>query len=275
MAQYYILQGDYKNAIEFSTTAIEYKHEIASSYLVRGIAHRNNGNINEALSDLQKAISINRQFTKAYITMGNTLMSIGLTNKDLPYYTEALKQNPSNKKIKKIVTLLAESDWMYNYISLTVFSKALISKGQHKRVQTNFRYFTFLRAGKYSSIHRTNAEESGGVMHSFVEDWNTAKAAMDMNFHIYFSGIVTFNSAKELKVVAKKMPLDRMLVETDAPYLAPVPYRGKSNQPAYVRYVAEHIAELRNTDVESIAEATTDNYFKLFSTAKRSAILAV
>ena len=118
-------------------------------------------------------------------------------------------------------------------------------------------------------LKEENAAEAGGVMHCFVEDWNTAKAAMDMNFHISFSGIVTFNSARELQDVARKMPLDRMLVETDAPYLAPVPYRGKSNQPAYVRYVAEKIAELRNTDVESIAAATTDNYFKLFSSARR------
>ena len=118
-------------------------------------------------------------------------------------------------------------------------------------------------------LKEENAAEAGGVMHCFVEDWNTAKAAMDMNFHISFSGIVTFNSARDLQDVARKMPLDRMLVETDAPYLAPVPYRGKSNQPAYVRYVAEKIAELRNTDVESIAAATTDNYFKLFSSARR------
>jgi len=118
-------------------------------------------------------------------------------------------------------------------------------------------------------LEEENAADVGGVMHCFVEDWDTAKAAMDMNFHISFSGIVTFNSARELKEVARKIPLDRMLVETDAPYLAPVPYRGKSNQPAYVRHVAEHIAELRNTDVESIARATTDNYFKLFTTAKR------
>ena len=118
-------------------------------------------------------------------------------------------------------------------------------------------------------LKEENAAEAGGVMHCFVEDWNTAKAAMDMNFHISFSGIVTFNSARELQEVARKMPLDRMLVETDAPYLAPVPYRGKSNQPAYVRYVAEQIARLRNTDVEAIAAATTDNYFKLFSSARR------
>ena len=124
-------------------------------------------------------------------------------------------------------------------------------------------------------LKEENAAEAGGVMHCFVEDWNTAKAAMDMNFHISFSGIVTFNSARELQDVARKMPLDRILVETDAPYLAPVPYRGKSNQPAYVRYVAEQIARLRNTDVEAIAEATTDNYFSLFTSAKRPVNLVV
>jgi TatD DNase family protein len=124
-------------------------------------------------------------------------------------------------------------------------------------------------------LKEENAAEAGGVMHCFVEDWNTAKAAMDMNFHISFSGIVTFNSARELQDVAKRMPLDRMLVETDAPYLAPVPYRGKSNQPAYVLHVAEQIARLRDTDVESIAAATTDNYFKLFSSARRPATLEV
>ena len=118
-------------------------------------------------------------------------------------------------------------------------------------------------------LKEESAAEAGGVMHCFVEDWGTAKAAMDMNFHISFSGIVTFNSARELQDVARKMPLDRMLVETDSPYLAPMPYRGKSNQPAYVRYVAEKIARLRNTDVEAIAAATTDNYFKLFSSARR------
>ena len=108
------------------------------------------------------------------------------------------------------------------------------------------------------------AGEAGGVMHCFVEDWDTAKAAMDLNFYISFSGIVTFNSAKTLQEVAARMPIDRMLVETDSPYLAPVPYRGKPNQPAYVRYVAERIAGLRETSVEEIAEQTTSNYFRLF-----------
>ncbi len=120
-------------------------------------------------------------------------------------------------------------------------------------------------------LKEENAAEAGGVMHCFVEDWEVAKKALDMNFYISFSGIVTFNSAKELKQVAKNIPLDRMLVETDSPYLAPVPFRGKSNQPAYVRHVAEHIAALRDISIEEIAEATTNNYFRLFKTASRSA----
>lgn len=113
-------------------------------------------------------------------------------------------------------------------------------------------------------LKEEKADEIGGVMHCFAEDRDAAKAALDLNFMISFSGIVTFNSAKELKEVAKMVPLDRMLVETDSPYLAPVPFRGKSNQPAYVRNVAEHVAELRGTTLEEIAMATTQNYFSLF-----------
>ena len=118
-------------------------------------------------------------------------------------------------------------------------------------------------------LKEESAEQVGGVMHCFVEDWEVARRAMDLNFYISFSGIVTFNSAKELKNVAKLMPLDRMLIETDSPYLAPVPFRGKPNQPAYVRYVAEHIAELRGIPVEQVGEQTTDNFFNLFRHARR------
>lgn len=104
----------------------------------------------------------------------------------------------------------------------------------------------------------------GGVLHCFTEDWAMASAAMEQNFYISFSGIVTFKSATVLQDVAKKMPSDRMLIETDAPYLAPMPHRGKSNVPAYVRYVAEFIAKLRDVPLEEIAQQTTDNYFRLF-----------
>jgi TatD DNase family protein len=113
-------------------------------------------------------------------------------------------------------------------------------------------------------LKEEKADEIGGVMHCFVEDWETAQKAMDLNFYISFSGIVTFNSAKELKEVAKRMPADKYLVETDSPYLAPVPFRGKPNEPAYVRNVAEYIAGLREQSVEDIAEQTTKNYIRLF-----------
>ena len=114
-------------------------------------------------------------------------------------------------------------------------------------------------------LKEEGADEVGGVMHCFVEDWEVAKRALDLNFDISFSGIVTFNSAKELKHVAEVMPIERMLVETDSPYLAPVPHRGKPNQPAYVRYVAECIAELRGTQWQEIAEQTRENYFRRFA----------
>ena len=105
-------------------------------------------------------------------------------------------------------------------------------------------------------------------MHCFAEDWATAQRAIEMNFYISFSGIVTFKSAEVLKDVARRVPLDRMLIETDSPYLAPVPHRGKTNQPAYVKHVAECIAELRGDDYETIATASTENFFKLFRAAK-------
>ncbi len=113
-------------------------------------------------------------------------------------------------------------------------------------------------------LKQEQAAEVGGVLHCFTEDWDMAKAAMDLNFYISFSGIVTFRNASELQAIAKRMPLERMLVETDAPYLTPMPYRGKPNQPGYTRYVAEFIAELRQEPLEKIAEQTTANFCKLF-----------
>ena len=113
-------------------------------------------------------------------------------------------------------------------------------------------------------LRQERALDVGGVMHCFVEDLETAQRAMDLNFLISFSGIVTFKNAGELKEVARALPLEAMLVETDAPYLAPVPFRGKPNQPAYVRYVAEHIAALRDTSLEQVAAATTANYQRVF-----------
>jgi TatD DNase family protein len=113
-------------------------------------------------------------------------------------------------------------------------------------------------------MREERAAEAGGVMHCFTETWEVAQAALEEGFHISFSGIVTFKNAQTVKEVARRVPLERMLIETDSPYLAPVPYRGKTNQPAYVRYVAEEIARLRETTVEEIAAATSANFFRLF-----------
>jgi TatD DNase family protein len=108
------------------------------------------------------------------------------------------------------------------------------------------------------------AGEVRGVMHCFTESWEVAASAMDLGFYISFSGIVTFKNARSLKEVARKVPLERMLIETDSPYLAPVPFRGKVNQPGLVKHVAEEIARLRDVPFEDIARATTENFHKLF-----------
>jgi TatD DNase family protein len=147
------------------------------------------------------------------------------------------------------------------------------------------RFRTHIRAsratGKPLIIHTRSASEdtirimreegagpkaggAGGVMHCFTESLEVAQAAMEMGFYISFSGIVTFKSAKDLQAVASAVPLEHMLIETDAPYLAPVPHRGKTNEPGFVRHVAEFLAKLKDVPVEHVARQTTDNFFQLF-----------
>lgn len=144
------------------------------------------------------------------------------------------------------------------------------------------RFRTHIRASRESGlpliIHTRSAREdtiaimreeqaqiAGGVMHCFTETWEVAQAALDLNFYISFSGIVTFKNATQLQEVAQRVPLDRLLIETDSPFLAPVPYRGKTNNPSLVIHVAEKIAELRGISVKEVEEASTENFFRLFS----------
>lgn len=149
---------------------------------------------------------------------------------------------------------------------------------QHERFRTHIRAAQQL--GKPLIIHtrdatadtlrileEENADKVGGIMHCFVEDWETAQRAMAMGFYISFSGVVTFKNARALQAVAKKVPLTQMLVETDAPFLAPVPHRGEINRPAYVRHVAQFIATLREESLEKIAQITTENFFRLFKSS--------
>jgi TatD DNase family protein len=113
-------------------------------------------------------------------------------------------------------------------------------------------------------MREEGAEQAGGVMHCFTESLEVARAAMDLGFHISFSGIVTFKNARDLHAVAQAVPLERMLIETDAPYLAPVPHRGRRNEPSFVPHVAARLAELHGVAVERVAEQTSGNFFRLF-----------
>ena len=118
-----------------------------------------------------------------------------------------------------------------------------------------------------ATLREHRAEECGGVMHCFAEGWDIAEQALDMGFYISFSGIVTFKSAKNVQEVAQRTPLDRILVETDSPYLAPAPHRGKTNEPAYTKHTAEFVAELRGMPYEEVRDATTENFYRLFAKA--------
>ena len=120
-----------------------------------------------------------------------------------------------------------------------------------------------------SIMSEEGASDAGGVMHCFSEDWPTAKAALDLGFYVSISGIVTFKNADTVREVARQIPSDRLLVETDAPYLAPVPHRGHTNEPAFVADTARFLAELRGVDLETLAQQTTDNFFELFPLATR------
>ena len=152
---------------------------------------------------------------------------------------------------------------------------------QRKRFRTHIR--AAILAGKPLIIHTRSAAEDtlrimqeegvhqvGGVMHCFTENLEVAQEAIKMGFYISFSGIVTFKNATQLKEVAQAIPLDKILVETDSPYLAPVPFRGKTNQPAYVKYVAQEVANLRGINLEAVTQATTQNFFNLFKHARIS-----
>jgi TatD DNase family protein len=146
---------------------------------------------------------------------------------------------------------------------------------QRERFRTHIR--AALSAKKPLIIHTRSASEDtinilkeegadriGGVMHCFTESLEVARKAMDMGFYISFSGIVTFKSAKDLQETCKQVPLERMLIETDSPYLAPIPYRGKTNEPAWVSKVGEFIANLKGVPIEKLASSTSDNFYQCF-----------
>ena len=120
-------------------------------------------------------------------------------------------------------------------------------------------------------LQEEGADEVGGVMHCFTESWEMAQQSMELGFYVSFSGIVTFKNARDLQETASKMPMDRLLIETDSPYLAPVPYRGKRNGPSLVVHVADKIAELQGLSAQEVADQSTENFYRLFSKVERQA----
>ena len=156
---------------------------------------------------------------------------------------------------------MAEKTAKYDHVWLTCgahpLNKPLIIHTRDAQADT----LAILRAEK--------AENVGGILHCFTESWEMAEQAIAMGFYISFSGIVTFKNASALREVAKKVPADRFLIETDAPYLAPVPHRGKQNQPAYVVEVAKHLASIRGTSVAEIAQQSSDNFHRLFPRTRK------
>ncbi|MDV7103947.1 YchF/TatD family DNA exonuclease [Vibrio sp. TH_r3] len=181
-----------------------------------------------------------------------------------PFSLDLLKQYANNPKVVAIgetgldyhyqpETKPLQTERFEQHVELAVeLNKPLIIHTRDARVDT----LSILRAG--------HAEKCGGVIHCFTEDLEFAENAMALGFYISISGIVTFKQALELKQVVKELPLDRLLIETDSPYLAPVPHRGKENQPAYVVEVAQYIAQLKGISLTEVAEKTTRNFHELF-----------
>lgn len=172
-----------------------------------------------------------------------------------------LAQHPHNVAIGEtgLDYFRAEGDLEWQRERFRTHIRAAVASGKPLIIHTRE-----AREDTIAILRQEGAEQAGGVMHCFTETWEMAQAAMEMGFYISFSGIVTFKNAEALRDVARQVPLERLLIETDSPYLAPVPFRGKPNEPKHVARVAEKIAELRELPVEELAAATTQNFHRLF-----------
>ncbi|WP_112478350.1 TatD family hydrolase [Vibrio variabilis] len=218
------------------------------------------------------------------------LLSVGVTLDSFPAMMELIKPYPQIKASCGVHPLDVESDFCLEQFKRYVEDERVVAVGetgldyhyQPETAELQKRRFEqqvdlAVDVNKPLIIHTRNArqdtldilrnghaERCGGVIHCFTEDLPFAQAAMELGFYISISGIVTFRQAKELKEVVRQLPLERLLIETDSPYLAPIPHRGKENQPAYVVEVAAYIAQLKGVSLSEVAEKTTKNYHDLF-----------
>ncbi|WP_010285202.1 TatD family hydrolase [Bacillus timonensis] len=210
---------------------------------------------------ITRAIELANQYEFIYATVGwHPVDAIDMTDEDLKWIEE-LSAHPK-------VVALGEMGLDYYWdkspkdIQKEVFRKQIaLAKKVKLPIIIHNREAT---ADIIEILQEENASEVGGIMHCFTGSVEVAKQCMDMNFYISFGGPVTFKNAKKPKEVAAEIPLDRLLIETDCPYLTPHPYRGKRNEPSYVKYVAEQIAELKGVSFEEIAQKTSDNAKRFF-----------
>ena len=224
------------------------------------------------------AVSV-REFDDMYETVKgfeNVSVSCGvhpLHQEDVEDYADLLKAASNSKVVAVGETGL---DYYYSKDTQSVQKQSFID---HIKVanEVNKPLIIHTRDARQDTLNllkEHKAPETGGVLHCFTEDWEMAEAAIELGLYISISGIVTFRTATELQDVVRKVPIERLLVETDSPWLAPVPYRGKQNQPGYVREVAEFVAELKGISFEQVAKTTTDNFYELFK-IPRSASKAI
>lgn len=187
-----------------------------------------------------------------------------------PCEDPAVMQRASVEKLIELAQ--AEKVWALGETGLDYFhstdfiaeQKACFARHIHASQQVKKPVVVHTRSAKHETVDIIRAEKSThGILHCFTEDWETAKAVLDCGYYISFSGIVSFKNAQDLRDVAKQVPLDRLLIETDSPYLAPMPYRGKPNEPKYVPYVAKALSDVYDKTLEEIAFITTQNFENL------------
>lgn len=242
----------------------------------------------------QKHQDIADALAKAEARGVSHLLCVSVTLEQFPAMLEKIAPFPNVFASCGVHPLDQESAWSKEQLQQLAADPRVVAIGEtgldyfyhpeHKAIQqAAFReHIRVARAlGKPLIIHTRDAQEDtlailreegaeavGGVIHCFTEDWAMAEAAMALGFYISISGIVTFRNADRLRDITRRLPADRLLIETDSPYLAPVPHRGVENEPAYVRDVAEYVAWLRNSSVEEIAALTSANFFRLFQLAQ-------
>lgn len=214
---------------------------------------------------IEKSLQLSHDYSNIYSIIGRHPTEAGSYTKDIE---KKLQEQLTMPKVVALGEIGLDYYWMEDpkEVQAEVFRRQIaIAKEMNLPISIHTREAL---ADTYQILKEEDIRDIGGIMHSFSGDFEWAKRFLDLGMHISFSGVVTFKKAQDVQEAATHVPLDRLLVETDAPYLAPVPYRGKRNEPGYTRYTVEKIAELRNLPVEEVALQTWKNAHRLFRIAE-------